>query len=345
MSQPQSPDPGAKPPGLALMEMLAGKWIAQAISTAARLKVADALAGGPRTPEELAATCGADPQSLHRLLRATASVGVFAEDGAGRFGLTPLADCLRSDVPGSLRAMAAYIGAEWDWRPWGDLIGSVRTGQVAFEKSFGKGVFDYLADHPEEAADFHGGMAGWSKQTAAAVVAAYDFSGFGTIVDVGGGTGSLLAGILAATPSARGVVFDSPHVVSQAGATLASAGVADRARTEGGDFFRAVPDGGDAYLMRHIIHDWDDERAATILRNCRKAIRPEGKVLLMEVVIPPGNGPSFGKLLDLEMLVIAGGRERTEEEYGALFAAAGFRLARVIPTPSPLSIIEAVPAE
>lgn len=341
MSQSDQSNPGAKPPGVALMELLAGKWISQAISVTARLKIADALASGPKTCEELAQASGTNPAALGRLLRATASVGVFAADPDGRYELTPLAECLRSDVPGSARAMAAYMGTDWNWRPWGDLIGSVRTGEDAFGRAFGRGVFDYLADHPDDAADFHAGMAGFSSQAAAAVVAAYDFTPFGTIVDVGGGTGTLLAAILAATPGARGIVFDSPQVAAGATATLEAAGVADRARAEGGDFFRAVPGEGDAYLLRHIIHDWDDERAGTILRNCRSAIRPGGKVLLMEIVIPDGNAPSLGKLLDLEMLVIAGGRERTEAEYRNLLTASGFRLTRVIPTRSPQSIIEA----
>lgn len=318
--------------------MIFGKWVAMALSVAAKLRVADALAAGPRSVADLAAETGTHAPSLHRLLRALASVGVFAEEN-GRFNQTPLSEVLRSDVPGSMRAVADYCGADWSWRSWGHMLECVRTGRTAFDEVFGEQAFEYLAKHPAESAVFNEGMTGFSMQESPVVADAYDFSPFDTIVDVGGGHGHLLCTILARYAKPRGIVFDSPHVVGGATLRIAEASLSDRCRAEGGDFFKAVP-AGDAYVMKHIVHDWDDDKAATILRNCRAAARPGAKLVLVEMVIPPGNGPSPGKLLDLEMMVVASGKERTEAEYAELLAGCGWRLTRVVPTKSATSLIE-----
>jgi hypothetical protein len=329
----------APPPEAVITQMIFGKWVAMALSVAAKLRVADALAAGPQDIAELAEKTGTHAPSLFRVLRALASVGVFAEEADGRFRQTPLSEVLRAGVPGSMRAVADYCGADWSWRPWGHLLDTVRTGRTAFDEVFGEQAFEYLAKHPEESAVFNEGMTGFSMQESPAVAEAYDFSPFGTVVDVGGGHGHLICTILKKYPGPKGVVFDSAHVAEGATPRIAEAGLAGRCRAEGGDFFRSVP-AGDAYVMKHIIHDWPDDKSTTILRNCRAASNPGAKLVLVEMVIPPGNGPSPGKLLDLEMLVIASGKERTEAEYAELLAGAGWRLTRVVPTKAPTSVIE-----
>jgi SAM-dependent methyltransferase len=335
--------PQAPPPDAMLAQLIFGKCVAMAISVAAKLRIADKLAAGPKSAADLARETDTHAGSLYRVLRALASVGVFAETADGRFRLTPMAEYLRTGVPGSMRGVADYFGSDWSWRPWGQLLHSVRTGETAFDHVFGEPCFDYLAKHPEESAVFNEGMTGFSSKVGPAVAEAYDFSTFGTVVDVGGGHGMLLTTILKAFPKVRGVVFDAPHVVEGAAGPIRVAGLADRCRTEGGDFFQSVPAGGDAYLMKHIIHDWPDDKAATILKNCRQAVNPGGRLLLVEIVIKPENEPDLGKILDLEMLVLPSGRERTEAEYARLFATAGWRLTRVVPTKSPMQVIEGEP--
>lgn len=312
-----------------------------AISVAAKLRIADLLADGPKSPADLAARTKTHAPSLYRVLRVLAMVNVFAEQTDGRFALTPMGEYLRTGVKGSLRGIADYCGSDWSWRAWGNLLETVRTGRTAFDVVFGEPAFDYLAKHPDESAVFNEGMTGFSSGIAPAVAEAYDFSAFKTVIDVGGGHGVLLTTILQAYPGVKGVVFDSPHVVAGAEETIRKAALTERCRTVGGDFFQSVPGGGDAYLMKHIIHDWPDDRAATILRNCRTAVNPGGKLLLVEAVLAPGNAADLGKVIDLEMLVIASGRERTEAEYRQLLAGAGWRLTRVIPTQSPTQIVEA----
>lgn len=331
------------PPPLALLDLVTGKWISQAISVAAKLGIADLLRDGPKPCDELARANQVDAQSLYRLLRATASFGVFAEVGDKEFALTPMAECLRSDVPGSLRGMATMSGEDLFWRPWGDLLTSVKTGEPAFARVFGKGLFEALPEFPATAAIFDEAMTGWSAQEAAAVVAAYDFAPFGTVIDVGGGQGLLLATILKAHPRLRGVLFETPSVIQAAQERVKAVGLSDRIKTVAGDFFGAVPGGGDAYLLKHVIHDWDDERAVKILSSCRHAMGSHGRLLVVEMVIPPGNDRFLGKLLDLEMLVIAGGQERTEAEYRDLLAMAEFRMSRIVPTSSASSVIEGLP--
>lgn len=332
------------PPPLALLDMLTGCWISQALSVAATLGLADLLQEGPQSCETLAEATQTHAGALYRVLRALASVGVFAEDEAGRFRLTPLADLLRTDAPGSLCAFAIMLGAPEHWRAWEGVLHSVRTGQPAFDHVFGMPLFEYFSTHPEAARIFDEAMTSRSSQENAAIVAAYDFAAAHTVVDVGGGQGTLLATILQAYPNVRGVLFDLPHVIAPVRTRMESTAQAARWAFVAGDFFAAVPAGGDCYLLKKVIHDWDDERAQRILTNCRTAMAGTGRLLLIEPLIPPGNEASFNKRLDLLMLVWnAGGRERTEREHQSLLAAAGFRLSRIIPTRAGISIIEAIP--
>lgn len=327
----------ALPPHAVLMQMVFGKAVTQAISVVARYRLADRIAEGPKTAAELASSAGLNAGHLYRVLRALAGIGVLSGDGTGRFALTPMGEFLRSDVPGSMRAIATYVCDPWSWKPWGDLAGSVASGAPAFDRTFGEPVFDYLPKHPDEAATFNEGMTGFSQQAAAGVLKAYDFTTFRTIVDVGGGHGFLLSSILSAAPNANGVLYDLPQV------TAGASNLPGRCRVESGSFFEKVPAGGDLYVLKHIIHDWNDASATQILKCVRAAIAPGGKLLLVELVVPPGFPPHFAHLLDLEMMVICDGKERTEDEYRALFAGAGFRLTRVLPTECPHCVIEAEP--
>ena len=337
---PQSHESGRSgSPRQAILELMSGYWKTQAIAAAAELGIADLLKDGPRTAEELARATHTHAPSLYRLLRALASVSVFAEDD-GRFRLTQMAECLLS-VPGSQRSLARMMGGE-HYRAWGELPYSIRTGRTAFEHVYGKPIFHYLTEHPESAAIFDDAMTGVHGWETAAMLAAYDFSSVRTLVDVGGGNGTTLAGVLGRYPAMKGILFDRADVVARAAPALA--GLADRCTAVGGDFFQAVPAGGDAYLLRHIIHDWDDEKSRAILQNCRQAMGGRGKLLIVESVIPPGNDPFFAKFLDLSMLVLPGGQERTEAEYRSLYEGASFRLSRIVRTQSEISVIEGEPA-
>lgn len=340
----QGTAPGGGPPAplLALQDMILGKWVAQAVSVAAKLGVADLLKDGPRDCDLLARANQVDADALYRLLRALAGVGVFVEVEDRRFGLTPAAEYLRSEVPGSMRAVAMMAGEDWTWRPWGDLYRSVKTGEPAFEGVFGVPPFDYLAENPAAASVFDEAMTGWSMQNSAAIAGAYDFSGIRTLMDVGGGHAYLLATILEANPTLRGILFDRAEVAEGAEERIEAHGLADRCAVVAGDFFATIPDGADAIILKSVIHDWDDRQAIAILRNCARSVGPGGRVLVAEMIIPPGNDRHVGKLLDLEMLVMVGGRERTEAEFRELLAAAGLRLARVVPTRSPTCVIEGV---
>jgi SAM-dependent methyltransferase len=335
---------GALPPQAALAQMVLGSLVAQAVYVAAKLGVADLLADGAKDAHELARATGAHAPSLYRILRALAANGVFAELCDGRFELTALAEPLRTDAPGSLRDLTIFMGEEWHWRVWGNTLHSVMTGQAAWAHVHGAEVFPYFAANPEPAQIFDRAMTSNSQLAIQSVIEAYDFSGVETLVDIAGGEGSMLAAILRANPAMRGALFDLPHVIERARSYIAAEGVAERCALATGDFFISVPTGADAYIMKHIIHDWDDERAVTILRNINRAMRPDGRVLLVELVIPPGNEPHLGKIMDIEMLVSPGGLERTESEYRALFALAGLRLTRIVPTASSYSVIEAVRA-
>jgi ubiquinone/menaquinone biosynthesis C-methylase UbiE len=332
-------------PAAVLTQMISGYMVSQAIHVAAKLGVADLMtAGKARSVEELARETGAHAPSLRRFMRALCGAGVFAEREDGLFELTPVGELLRSDVPGSQRDMAIYMGEEWHMRVWSGAFHSAQTGKTAHEHIYGKEVFPYFAANPEVAAVFDRAMTGMSAMVAPAVVESYDFSSVKRIVDVAGGHGKMLSAILKANPHVSGTLFDVASVIEGAGDKLDAEGVSRRCELAIGDFFEGVPAGADAYLLKHIIHDWEDERALAILRNCHRAMRDDGRLLVVEMVIAPDNQPHFGKLVDLEMLLFTGGCERTEAEYRELFAKAGFELTRVIPTPSPYSIVEAVKA-
>lgn len=325
-----------------VQQMTNGYWTTQIIYVAAKLGIPDLLQEGPKGIEALARDTGTHAPSLYRLMRALAGLGVFRENERGEYEATNLGRCLVSGSPGALRARAILNGEDW-YRGWGGLLHSVRTGQTAFDHLYGMQWFDHMAGNPEVAAVFSEAMASATEGAARAVAEAYDSSGCRTIVDVGGGTGAFLAEILKANPHARGILFDRAHVVERAGGTLAGAGVADRCGVVAGDFFEAVPGGGDCYILSWIVHDWDDERSVAILKNCRRAMAADARLLVLEQVIPPGNEPSLSKLYDLHMLALSGGRERREDEYRALLEAADLRLARIIPTAVPRSVIEAFP--
>jgi SAM-dependent methyltransferase len=301
----------------------------QAVNVAAKLGLADQLAAGPKTVGELAGATGMHPASLARLLRALTSLGVFVEDTSRRYCQTPLSEALRADHPESVRPLAMMMGAHFFWEPIGRLDESIRTGQTAFERVYALSFFRHLADHPEDAAVFNAAMSSMLPYNAD-IVAAYDFSKFRRIVDVGGGHGALLAAILEANSQARGVLLDLPSVVAGASA-LRSEGIAGRYDIVGGDFFDGVPEGGDAYLLKGVIHDWPDEAAIEILKNCRRALRPGGTLILLDNVLTGSDDPGRA-LMDLLMMVLTGGRERTEGEFRSLLRAAGFALTRVIPT-------------
>jgi hypothetical protein len=332
------------PPERALVQMLMATRVQQAISVAASLRIADLLADGPRPADELAAEAGAHPDALARLLRALAAHGVFAETAPGRFGLTPMAALLRQGAPGSLHPVAVWCGSV-AYRVFGALEHSVRTGEPAFDHLFGMEFFAYLESHPETGALFDAFMARQTAAVAATLPRAYDFSDVGTLVDVGGGRGELLAAVLGAHPGVRGVLYDRPAVIERARAALEAAGLADRVTPVGGDLAEWVPPGGDAYLLKSIVHSAPDDEAAGWLGNCRRAMGGRAKLLLVEFVLPEGNEPHPGKLMDVLMLAgTHGGRERTAAEFATLLERAGFRLARIVPTESMYSVVEAVPA-
>ncbi len=338
------------PPRFHLARLLGGYRVSEAIYVAAKLGIADLLTGGARSAAELASATGTHAASLRRLLRLLASAGVFAEEDDGRFALTPVGECLRTGVPGSLHAVALFIaGPTPIHRVWTNLLYSVQTGEPAFDRLFGASPFEYLARHPEESAVFNAAMASMTAQIVSAVSAAYDFSRFRTIVDVGGGFGVLLAAILRGSPALRGVLFDSPHVAEGAKKYIEAAGLAPRCQVIAGNFFETVPGGADAYILKSVIHDWDDERSLVILKNCRRVIAAQGRLLLVELILPARVEASpqcqIAAELDVNMLLGPGGSERTESEFRTLFAEAGFELKRIIPLEASLPVLlEAEPA-
>ncbi len=337
----------AKQPPLpsVMLNLTIGHWVARLTYVAATLRLADLLKDGPRTAAELATAVGVQAPALYRVLRALASVGVFAETKSGRFKLTPLAATLQTGVPASLRGWALMINEKYTWDAWEELLYGVKTGEIPFLKAHGVPTFEYLEKHPEDLEVFGESMTSLSRTENPAIAAAYKFSALRTLVDVGGGHGSLLATILKANSKLKGVLFDQPSVIARAQKDqhVTTKGIAERCTLESGSFFEAVPAGGDAYIMKYILHDWNDEQCVKILANCRAAMHEKGKVLVVDNVIPPGNDPGWGKLLDIQMLII-GGRERTKKEFAAMFAQAGLKMTRVVPTKCPLSIVEAVRA-
>ena len=324
-----------------LNQLICGYWHSQCVYVAAKLGIADLLAHGPQSVDDLAQKTGTHRPSLFRLLRALASLGVFAEESGQRFRLTPAAEPLRRDVPGSQWAMAVMTGEE-QYRAWSELFYSVRTGNIGFDKVFGQPVFEFLSQNSEQGAIFDQAMVGVHGRETSAMLDAYDFSSFRSIAYIGGGNGSTLSGILKRHSSIHGTLFDLPSVIERAGKGIETAGLANRVHLVAGDFFESIPAGVDAYILRHIIHDWEESKAIRILANVRKALGEKGRVLVVESVIPPGNEPFFGKLLDVAMLVVPGGQERTADEYHDLFGKAGLRIMRIVPTATEVSIIEGV---
>lgn len=315
-----------------ILQLATASWMSAAVSAAATLGVADELAGGPRPVGELAKAVDAHAPTLYRLLRACVDFGLFQELDDQTFALTDLGEALRSDSANSMRGFARWVGEPADRYTWSDLVTAVRTGQPAFVATHGQDVWDYMGAHPATAAVFNDAMTSASNQMIAPVVNAYDFSGLHRLVDVGGGHGALLAEVLKATPDLHGVLYDQPEVVAGAGEPLRRAGVTDRCEIVSGSFFDGVPAGADGYLLSNVIHDWNDELSVRILAHCREAMAEGGRVLLAEVVMPGKPEPSpTVKLMDLNMLVLCGGKQRTEAEFGELFRAAGLELTRVVP--------------
>jgi hypothetical protein len=333
----------AVPAPVQMIGILGGYQVSQATYVAAKLGIADLIAGGTTSTEALAAATGARPERLRRVLRSLASHGIFASAGPGEWRQTPLSETLRSGVPGSVRDMALMWNEEHYWA-FGRLLEAVASDRPAFDLHYGTDLWSYLRDQPESAATFNAAMGNLVREVHAAAAAAYDFADVRHLVDVGAGHGTLAATLLAAHPSLEATLFDLPHVVGGAVDSLQRAGVADRASTVGGDFFAAVPEGADAYLLSFILHDWSDDECVAILGNVRRAIAPDGRLLVIENVLPDDDSPHFGKLIDLTMLAMLPGQERTQSEWAALFERAGFRLERVVATASPVSVVEGRPA-
>ena len=331
-------------PPEAILNALAGFWTGRAIYVAAKLGIADLVKDGPKSVEELATETKTDPRSLYRLLRALASTGWFEEDADGRFGSTPWAVALETRSPVSLRYLAMTELGEEHYPAWGNLLHSVQTGEIAFDGVFGMPNWKFWAANAENAEIFNKGMSDLTALIEPSLIASYDFASFKKIVDLGGGRGTLLASILHDNPGASGLVLDLPHVIELARQNPAVKDMGDRCELVEGDFFKGVPAGGDAYVLKWIVHDWDDEKSIAILKNCRSAMSSHSKLLINEAVIPGRNEPSLHKLMDLNMLVMTGGRERTEREYSEMFEAAGFHLERVIPSPTGFSWLEGVPS-
>lgn len=333
-------DLGSQRPSVALRRLVNGYQVAQALHVAAILGLADLLGDGARTSDDLAEATDAHPDALYRLLRALAAVGVFREEEGRRFALTPIGDCLRANAPEPVTGWAAYVGEPYHWQAWGDLLHGVRTGETPFRHVHGTDPWSFRTRHPELSAGFDRAMADLSRQISAAVLAAYDVGRFGILVDIGGGSGAFLAANLARHPEMHGVLFDQPHVVAGARSILEAARVADRCEVVGGTFFEAVPAGGDAYVLKAVLHDWGDADCVRILRTCRRGMADGAALLVIEREVGPPNAAPDGKFSDLNMLVATGGRERTTPEYAALFAAGGFRLVGATPTSIGVAVFE-----
>jgi len=337
--------PGQPPPAPAqLMQMALGYSVSFLLRAAAQLRVADRLATGPKSANEISASTGTHGPALYRLLRSLACIGVLNQEESGRFSLTPLAEPLRSDIHGSVRTSILSLTGDLFTVPWSKLAYSVQTGQPAFDKHFGLPFFDYLNGNPEEAAMFSDLLIGINSPDAPAIAAAYAFSDYAHIADVGGGTGHILATILAHHPGPRGTVFDLSFNQGGAAELIQSRGLTDRMDFVAGSFFDTIPSGCDLYLLSHIIHDWSEAQGLAILQNCRRAMSTDSRLLVIEMVLPEGNTFHPGKMLDMTMLATTAGQERTEHEYRVLLQEGGFKVGRVIPTNSSVSIVEAIPA-
>lgn len=324
-----------------MLQMMSGLWVTRGLYVAAKLGISDLLKDGTKTVDELAAATETHTDSLYRILRMLAMVGVYNEAEGKRFSLTPLSETLITDAPGSLRPGVIAEMGEVHYDAWGNIMQSVKTGEIAFDSHFGKDIWEYFAADPEKAQNFNRYMASNSEPLNQAISTVYDFSNVSKLVDVGGGLGGMISAILAANPNVKGMVYDAPQVVEKSKEFLAAKGLADRCESLGGDFFESVPSGGDVYSMRWILHDWEDQKSLKILENIKKVLPADGKLLLAEAVVPETNEPHYSKFFDLIMLTMTGGRERTETEWRELLGKAGYKIDRIIPTESFLSIIEA----
>jgi len=324
-----------------MLQMAGAHVIAQALRAVAELGIADLLASGPQSASDIASATGAHAPSIHRLLRSLTAFGVFDQDAGGRFSLTPLGATLQSNAPAKMRSAVRMLTSPLMWGTFGEFLHSVKTGDTGVSKAFGKPIFECLAGDPEASTIFNEAMIGFHGDEPPAVAAGFDFSGIRTLVDVGGGTGNLLTTILAAHPHLVGTLFDQAHVAPEARQVVQARGLADRCDVLEGSFFDALPPGRDAYMLSHVIHDWDEAACLKILGRVRDAIPANGRLLIVEQVIPDGNAFHPGKYLDMVMLVATGGRERTGSEYGDLLAKAGLALTRVVPTASAVSVVEA----
>jgi hypothetical protein len=334
--------PSEPPPQARLAQMATGFILSRLVYTAASLGIADHLASGPKSATDLAAPTGCDAVSLARFMRTLTNFGVLTLSDDGRFSLAPLGEPLRTDAVGSVRSSILTMAGQWMWQAWEAFPSTVETGKPAMDMVFGMPAFDWLAQHPDEARRFSETMVAVHGAEPPAVAAAYDFSLFGLIVDVGGASGNLLGHVLAAHPQPRGVLFDLPQAMTDAPMRLQALGVADRVTIQGGDAFESVPPGADAYLLSHVVHDWNEDKCLTILRNCRTAMSQTSRLLIIELVLREGNAPGFGSS-DMMMMALTGGAERTAREFESLLARAGLRMTRVLPTTTSASIVEAEP--
>ncbi|MDM8521819.1 methyltransferase [Desulfococcaceae bacterium HSG8] len=333
-------NPETIPPEAQMMQFILGKWISKPVNIAAKLGISDILAEGSRNIDALSEITETHPDSLYRMMRALAGVGIFTETEDRVFANTPLSECL---MEGRLKSASLMFHSDWHDKMWDNLLCSIKTGDSAFEKAHGEPVFEWFGKNPEAARVFHEANSYKAAFSHRAIVEVYDFSGINTLTDVGGGFGGLMFEILEANPSVKGIIADLPETVRHLSEIIKQKKSGDRVRAAECDFFREIPGGSDACLLSHILHDWPDEACITILKNCRKALDSEGKLLIVEAVISPGNSSSVAKLLDLEVLLMGGGRERTEEEFRNLMESSGFRLSRIIHTRENVSVIEGIP--
>jgi O-methyltransferase domain len=331
------------PPHLEIAAVASAIWKARAVYAMARLSLADLIAAGRTSGDELAAAKRMHGGALSRLLRALASCGLLTETEPRRFALTPLGAALKADAPGAARATVLTLAGDWQWKAWENFLESLATGQPGLRRAFGRSLFDYLAANPRDGADFNAAMVGLHGADGPALAAAYDFTALRTVADLGGGTGTLLTAVLQANPHLRGALLDVPATVPDARRFIEEHGLSHRCEVIAGDFFKMVPPGYDAYVLAHVLHDWTDEQALPILRNCRQAISSHGRLLIVDAVLPPGDAPHPGKLMDLLMLTVTGGIERTAEEFAMLLRAGGFEMRRVVPICLGQNLVEATP--
>jgi len=331
------------PPPAVLLNFITGFWSSRAVYIIAKLGIPDLLTDGAKSAEELARATDTHAPALYRILRALTSLGILSSSEEGKFSLTPVSELLVTNAPGSMRWFIVSELGEEHYPAWGNLMHSVKTGEIAFDNHFGKDIWAYFKENPAQGALFNNSMSGMTRVVHEAILANYDFSVFKKVIDVGGGHGALITSILKANPNASGVLLDSEEVTAGTRPNIEAAGLANRCEVVAGNFFKQVPAGGDAYVMKWIIHDWNDEQSVTILRNIREQIASGGRVLIFDAVVPDTSEPDFSKFFDLNMLVMTGGKERTAKEFEVLLNASGFRLVRIIPTETPTAIIEGEP--